>query len=30
MDHVKTQIPQASIAAGLAALCWTLVAFFTA
>lgn len=30
MDHVKTQIPQASIAAGLAAICWTLVAFFTA
>ena len=30
MDHVKTQIPQASIAAGLAAVCWTLVAFFTA
>jgi Na+/H+ antiporter NhaC len=25
MDHVKTQIPQASIAAGLAAICWTLV-----
>lgn len=30
MDHVKTQIPQASIAAGLAAICWTLVAFATA
>ena len=30
MDHVKTQIPQASIAAGLAAVCWTVVAFFTA
>ena len=30
MDHVKTQIPQASIAAGLAAICWTVVAFFTA
>ena len=30
MDHVKTQIPQASVAAGLAAICWTLVAFFTA
>ena len=30
MDHVKTQIPQASVAAGLAAVCWTIVAFFTA
>jgi Na+/H+ antiporter NhaC len=30
MDHVKTQIPQASVAAGLAALCWTCIAFFTA
>jgi Na+/H+ antiporter NhaC len=30
MDHVKTQIPQASIAAGLAAVCWTVIAFFTA
>ena len=30
MDHVKTQIPQASIAAGLAAICWTVLAFFTA
>ena len=30
MDHVKTQIPQASIAAALAAVCWTVVAFFTA
>lgn len=30
MDHVKTQIPQASVAAGLAAICWTTVAFFTA
>ncbi len=30
MDHVKTQIPQASIAAGLAAVCWTVLAFFTA
>ena len=30
MDHVKTQIPQASVAAGLAAVCWTVVAFFTA
>ena len=30
MDHVKTQIPQATLAAGAAALCWTAVAFFTA
>ncbi len=30
MDHVKTQIPQASIAAGLAAVCWTVLAIFTA
>ena len=30
MDHVKTQIPQASVAAVLAAVCWTVVAFFTA
>ena len=30
MDHVKTQIPQASVAAVLAAVCWTAVAFFTA
>ncbi len=30
MDHVKTQIPQASVAAGLAAICWTIIAFFTA
>ncbi len=30
MDHVKTQIPQASMAAVLAAICWTTVAFFTA
>ncbi len=30
MDHVKTQIPQASVAAGLAAICWTVLAFFTA
>ena len=30
MDHVKTQIPQASIAAALAAVCWTVIAFFTA
>ena len=29
MDHVKTQMPQASVAAGLAAICWTVVAFFT-
>ena len=29
MDHVKTQIPQASVAAGLAAVCWTAVAYFT-
>ena len=29
MDHVKTQIPQASVAAGLAAICWTVVAWFT-
>ena len=28
MDHVKTQIPQASIAAGLAAICWTVIAYF--
>ncbi|MDE0365598.1 MAG: sodium:proton antiporter [Gammaproteobacteria bacterium] len=30
MDHVRTQIPQASVAAGLAAVCWTGVAFLTA
>ena len=30
MDHVKTQIPQASVAAALAAVCWTAIAFFTA
>ncbi len=30
MDHVKTQIPQASVAVGLAALCWTGLAFLTA
>ena len=30
MDHVRTQIPQASVAAVLAAICWTGVAFFTA
>ena len=30
MDHVKTQIPQASVAAALAAVCWTGVAFLTA
>ena len=29
MDHVKTQIPQASVAAVLASICWTAVAFFT-
>ena len=28
MDHVKTQIPQASIAAGIAAIAWTAVAYF--
>ena len=30
MDHVKTQIPQASVAAALAAICWTSVAFLAA
>ena len=30
MDHVRTQIPQASVAAALAAVCWTVVAVFTA
>ena len=30
MDHVRTQIPQASIAAALAAVCWTGIAFLTA
>ncbi len=30
MDHVKTQIPQASVAAGLAAVCWTLTALLFA
>ena len=30
MDHVRTQIPQATVAAALAAVCWTGVAFFTA
>ncbi len=30
MDHVKTQIPQASVAATLAAVCWTVLAMFTA
>ncbi len=30
MDHVKTQIPQASIAAVLAAILWTVIAYFTA
>ena len=29
MDHVKTQIPQASVAAVLAAICWTTIAWFT-
>ena len=29
MDHVKTQIPQASVAAVLAAVCWTALAWFT-
>jgi Na+/H+ antiporter NhaC len=30
MDHVKTQIPQASVAAGLAAICWTIAASLSA
>ena len=30
MDHVRTQIPQASVAAVLAAVSWTVIAFFTA
>ena len=30
MDHVRTQIPQATVAAVLAAICWTGVAIFTA
>jgi len=30
MDHVKTQIPQASFAALLAGICWTAVSFFAA
>lgn len=30
MDHVKTQIPQASVAAGLAAICWTIAASLAA
>ncbi len=30
MDHVRTQIPQATVAAVAAAVCWTGVAFFTA
>ncbi len=30
MDHVKTRIPQASFAAGCAAICWTLTAFLSA
>ena len=29
MDHVKTQIPQASMAAVLAGVCWTTLAWFT-
>ena len=29
MDHVKTQIPQASVAAVLAAVCWTALAWFS-
>ena len=29
MDHVKTQIPQASVAAVLAGVCWTTLAWFT-
>lgn len=28
MDHVKTQIPQATFAAVLAAICWTVLAYF--
>ena len=28
MDHVRTQIPQAGVAAGLAAICWTAIAFY--
>ena len=30
MDHIKTQIPQASVAAALASVCWTVLAYFTA
>jgi Na+/H+ antiporter NhaC len=30
MDHVKSQIPQASVAAGLAAICWTIAAALSA
>ena len=30
MDHVKTQIPQASVAAILASVLWTIIAYFTA
>ena len=30
MDHVRTQIPQASVAAGAAAVCWTGIALLTA
>ena len=30
MDHVKTQIPQATVAAVLAGVLWTVIAFFTA
>jgi len=29
MDHVKTQLPLASVAGGLAILAYTLLAFFT-
>ncbi|MEM1007541.1 MAG: Na+/H+ antiporter NhaC family protein [Myxococcota bacterium] len=28
MDHVRTQLPQASVVAALAAICWTLCTFF--
>ena len=30
MDHVRSQIPQASVAAGLAAICWTAAALLSA
>ena len=30
MDHVKSQVPQASVAAGLAAICWTIAAALSA